>query len=85
MAVLTRRTALLDAAGVALAFGTVLGTTLYARSQPAAVTQRIVRDLVPGAIVLLHEGAAHGHILAIVEAVLQQLQVRGLQARLPSA
>ena len=53
--------------------------------QPAAVTQRIVRDLVPGAIVLLHEGAAHGHNLAIVEAVLQQLQVRGLQARLPSA
>lgn len=35
MTLLTRRCTLFDAAGVALAFGVVLGTTLYARSQPA--------------------------------------------------
>ena len=51
--------------------------------QPQTVVARIVRDLAPGAIVLLHEGAAHGHNAAIVESVLQQLQVRGLPARLP--
>ncbi|MCY1461312.1 hypothetical protein D9M71_789570 [compost metagenome] len=51
--------------------------------EPQVVVQRIARDLAPGAIVLLHEGAAHGHNLAIIEAVLQQLQAKGLQARLP--
>ncbi len=51
--------------------------------EPEQVVQRIGRDLGPGAIVLLHEGAAHGHNLAIIEAVLQQLQSKGLQARLP--
>ncbi|MCH1910342.1 polysaccharide deacetylase family protein [Stenotrophomonas sp. Y6] len=51
--------------------------------QPQTVVARIVRDLAPGAIVLLHEGAAHGHNAAIVESVLQQLQMRGLPARLP--
>jgi peptidoglycan/xylan/chitin deacetylase (PgdA/CDA1 family) len=53
--------------------------------QPAAVVERIVADLGPGAIVLLHEGAAHGHNLAIIEAVLQALQDRGLSAVLPDA
>ena len=53
--------------------------------QPQAVVQRISADLRPGAIVLLHEGAAHGHTLAIIEAVLQELQARGLSARLPQA
>ncbi len=52
---------------------------------PESVLARIVPDLAPGAIVLLHEGAAHGHNLAIIEAVLQQLQARGLRARLPQA
>lgn len=51
--------------------------------EPQVVVQRIARDLGPGAIVLLHEGAAHGHNLTIIEAVLQQLQAKGLQARLP--
>ena len=50
---------------------------------PEGVIARIAPDLAPGAIVLLHEGAAHGHNLAIIEAVLQQLQSRGLRARLP--
>ncbi len=51
--------------------------------RPDAVVARITRDLVPGAIVLLHEGAAHGHNPAIVEAVLHELQARGLRADLP--
>lgn len=51
--------------------------------QPDAVVARIARDLAPGAIVLLHEGAAHGHNPAIIESVLRQLQARGLPARLP--
>lgn len=50
---------------------------------PEGVVARIAPDLAPGAIVLLHEGAAHGHNLAIIEAVLQQLQARGLRARQP--
>lgn len=50
---------------------------------PETVVARIVRDLQPGAIVLLHEGAAHGHNVAIVEAVLREMDARGLQARLP--
>lgn len=53
--------------------------------QPAAVVERIAAQLGPGAIVLLHEGAAHGHNLAIIEAVLQALQDRGLRAELPDA
>jgi len=52
---------------------------------PEGVVARIAPDLAPGAIVLLHEGAAHGHNLAIIEAVLLQLQARGLRARLPQA
>jgi len=51
--------------------------------RPDTVVARIVRGLEPGAIVLLHEGAAHGHNVAIIEAVLRQLQARGLAARLP--
>ncbi len=50
---------------------------------PETVVARIASGLVPGAIVLLHEGAAHGHNVAIVEAVLRQLQARGLRARPP--
>ncbi len=50
---------------------------------PGQVVERITRDLAPGSIVLLHEGAAHGHNLAIIEAVLQAVQARGLHAGLP--
>ncbi|KMM75329.1 acetyl xylan esterase [Xanthomonas sp. NCPPB 1128] len=53
------------------------------RCAPAVTVARIARDLRPGAIVLLHEGAAHGHNPAIVEGVLQAVQARGLQAVLP--
>lgn len=51
--------------------------------QPQAVIARIERDLRPGAIVLLHEGAAHGHNLEILEAVLRAARERGYEARLP--
>ncbi|PPT79672.1 acetyl xylan esterase [Xanthomonas theicola] len=50
---------------------------------PCACVARIVRGLAPGAIVLLHEGAAHGHNVAIVEGVLRALHERGLAATLP--
>ncbi len=44
---------------------------------PVRVLQRIGRDLRPGAIVLLHEGAAHGRSVEIVEAALCLLEERG--------
>ena len=46
---------------------------------------RLRPDLRPGAIVLLHEGAAHGQNPAIIEGVLEALAERGLQARLPQS
>src|SRR5690606_11606573 len=51
---------------------------------PEQVLERLAPDLQPGAIVLLHEGAAHGHNPAIIAAVLQQLHALGLRARLPA-
>jgi peptidoglycan/xylan/chitin deacetylase (PgdA/CDA1 family) len=53
--------------------------------QPQQVIDRIVPDLRAGSIVLLHEGAAHGHNLAIIAAVLEAAQARGLRAELPVA
>ncbi|MFT4247559.1 MAG: polysaccharide deacetylase family protein [Pseudomonas sp.] len=50
---------------------------------PGAVVARILRDLRPGAIVLLHEGAAHGHNPEILRQVLEALSERGLTAVLP--
>ena len=47
--------------------------------------RRIKAGLVPGAIVLLHEGAAHGRNPEIVRQVLQALSERGLSAVLPAA
>ena len=44
---------------------------------PLRVLQRIGRGLRPGAIVLLHEGAAHGRSVEIVEAALCLLAERG--------
>lgn len=52
---------------------------------PEDVLRRLLPRLQPGAIVLLHEGAAHGHNLAIIEGVLQALDQRGLHAALPIA
>jgi peptidoglycan/xylan/chitin deacetylase (PgdA/CDA1 family) len=40
---------------------------------------RAAADLCPGAIVLLHEGAAHGHNLVIIERGLQALDERGAE------
>jgi len=53
--------------------------------QPGKVIARIVGDLEPGAIVLLHEGAAHGHNLAIIEGVLEAMRERGYVATLPES
>lgn len=47
------------------------------------VVARLTRDLKPGAIILLHEGAAHGHNLAIARRVLEACTARGLKAVLP--
>ncbi|PNS08955.1 polysaccharide deacetylase family protein [Solilutibacter silvestris] len=49
----------------------------------ASVVARIERDLAPGAIVLLHEGAAHGHNIDILREVLQRLDAMGFRAVLP--
>jgi len=51
--------------------------------EPQVVLARLLPGLQAGSIVLLHEGAAHGRNLEIIEGVLQALQQRGLQARLP--
>ncbi|WP_172837895.1 polysaccharide deacetylase family protein [Xanthomonas arboricola] len=53
------------------------------RCEPQATVARIVRDLRPGAIVLLHEGAAHGHNLTILRGVLEAMHARGLAGRRP--
>ena len=47
------------------------------------VVARIERDLALGAIVLLHEGAAHGHNIDILRGVLEKLDAAGLRAMLP--
>lgn len=52
-------------------------------SDVARVVSRIGRDLAPGAIVLLHEGAAHGRNVEMIAGVLRQLDALGLQAALP--
>ena len=49
----------------------------------AKVVARIDVDLVPGAIVLLHEGARHGRNIEMVAGVLERLQARGLHTVLP--
>lgn len=49
----------------------------------ARVVARIGRDLAPGAIVLLHEGASHGGNVDIVTALLDGLAARGLRTVLP--
>ncbi|MGY0610667.1 polysaccharide deacetylase family protein [Luteimonas sp. A501] len=54
-------------------------------SDPARVTGRIARDLAPGAIVLLHEGAPHGRSVDTVAAVLEALRQWGYRAVVPAA
>jgi len=52
-------------------------------ANPASVVARIDRDLAPGAIVLLHEGAAHGRNVETVALLLQRLRERGYRCVLP--
>lgn len=50
---------------------------------PARVVARIGKDLVPGAIVLLHEGAGHGRCVETLEALLERMGALGYRAVLP--
>ena len=52
-------------------------------SDPSKVVTRIERGLAPGAIVLLHEGAAHGGNLEIIRHLLRRLDALGYRAVLP--
>jgi peptidoglycan/xylan/chitin deacetylase (PgdA/CDA1 family) len=52
---------------------------------PAAVVARIERDLAPGAIVLLHEGAKHGRNVEILARLLARLDALGYRCVLPQA
>ncbi|TYT26195.1 polysaccharide deacetylase family protein [Luteimonas viscosa] len=47
------------------------------------VLGKIERDLAPGAIVLLHEGAAHGRNPGMIAQLLQRLDARGYRTVLP--
>ena len=49
----------------------------------ARVVAAIERDLAPGAIVLLHEGAPHGRSVEMIGALLQRLDALGYRAVLP--
>lgn len=49
----------------------------------ARVVSRIERELAPGAIVLLHEGAPHGRSVEMIGALLQRLDALGYRAVLP--
>ncbi len=50
---------------------------------PAPVVARIERDLAPGAIVLLHEGARHGRNVEMIALLLQRMRALGYATVLP--
>ncbi|GAB2509055.1 polysaccharide deacetylase family protein [Lysobacter humi (ex Lee et al. 2017)] len=50
---------------------------------PAAVVARVERQLAPGAIVLMHEGAPHGRNVEMLERLLQRLDALGYRCVLP--
>jgi peptidoglycan/xylan/chitin deacetylase (PgdA/CDA1 family) len=52
-------------------------------ADPAAVVARIERDLAPGAIVLLHEGARHGRSVEMIALLLQRMGALGYRTVLP--
>lgn len=52
-------------------------------ASPTAVVARIERDLAPGAIVLLHEGAAHGGNVETLRLLLQRLDALGYRCVVP--
>ncbi|QOY63919.1 polysaccharide deacetylase family protein [Lysobacter sp. H21R4] len=54
-------------------------------ADPQAVVARIERDLAPGAIVLMHEGARHGRNVETLQLLLQLLEKQGFRAVLPVA
>lgn len=54
-------------------------------ADPARVVARIERGLRPGAIVLLHEGAAHGRNVETISLVLDRLDALGYRSVLPEA
>lgn len=54
-------------------------------ADPAAVVARIERGLRPGAIVLLHEGAAHGRNVETISLLLDRLDALGYRSVLPEA
>jgi peptidoglycan-N-acetylglucosamine deacetylase len=53
-------------------------------ADPATVWARLRRDLRPGAILLLHEGATHGGSVAVLEHVLRELGRLGYRCVLPA-
>ena len=52
-------------------------------SDPRAVVARIERNLAPGAIVLLHEGARHGRNVDTLALLLQRLDALGYGTVMP--
>jgi peptidoglycan/xylan/chitin deacetylase (PgdA/CDA1 family) len=52
-------------------------------ADPAKVVSRIERELAPGAIILMHEGAAHGRSVEALALLLQRLDARGYRTVLP--
>lgn len=54
-------------------------------ASPQAVVARIERGLAPGAIVLLHEGAAHGGNVETLRLLLQRLDALGYRGVVPDA
>jgi peptidoglycan/xylan/chitin deacetylase (PgdA/CDA1 family) len=53
-------------------------------SDPARVLRRVERQLSPGAIVLAHEGASHGHNLETLALLLQRFDALGYRCVLPA-
>ena len=53
------------------------------RDDQARIAADIERDLAPGAIILMHEGAPHGRSVEMVEAVLRCLRANGYATVLP--
>lgn len=54
-------------------------------TDPATVVARVQRDLAPGAIVLMHEGARHGRNVETLQRLLLQLDALGYRTVLPEA
>lgn len=53
-------------------------------ADPQTVVARIERNLAPGAIVLLHEGAAHGRNVETLSLLLKRLETLGYRTTLPN-